>query len=45
MIIESAAVWRFNDLEMGGDLGSTWVAKPSEHAEVEDLLVNPASNV
>jgi len=32
-------------LTNGGDLASTWVAKPEVHAEDAGFLVNPSANI
>jgi len=32
-------------LTNGGDLDSTWVAKPEVHAEDAGFLVNPSANI
>jgi hypothetical protein len=33
------------NLANGGDLASTWVAKPEVHAEDAGFLVNPSANI
>jgi hypothetical protein len=31
--------------DFGGDMASTWVAKPEVHAEGVDFLVNPSAKI